>query len=101
MPPQNLTPEEYELHLQDLAQRLREFADTGQGDSSKLMREAEELFELSEDYPEVFHRHEDLQGLVAALLARKQQEKYRAGFEEREKRRAPGCLLGWLFGGTS
>ncbi len=90
----SLTSEEYELHLKDLADRLRTYFEGGGGDIGGLLKDAENVLELREEFPDVFQRHEQVEGLVAELLARGQQERFRSqGGAQREK---PGCLLGWL-----
>ena len=95
MPPSSLTREEFEQHLVDLAARLREHLD-GSGESPKqLLRDAEHVFELADEFPDVMARHEDVEGLVAALLARRQQEKFAAGASKSSE--PPGCLLGLLL----
>ena len=90
----SLTPQEYELHLKDLRDRLRTYLDTGVGDAKELTRDAEAVLELADNFPEVFQRYEDVQGLVGELLARQEQAKF---LSQSPPRQAPGCLLGWLL----
>ena len=95
MTAEGLTPEEFELHLKDLRERLRAYLTAGEGDARGLLRDAEFVLELAEGFPEVVERNEDVQGLVAEVLARRQQEKLFGQGDE--GRQAPGCLLGWLL----
>lgn len=96
---QPISPREYEMSIEALIDRIEIYLDTGEGDSQQIIREAEELLELKDVYPEAINRHPELQGLLGELLARKQQERFRANRKEGEEREAPGCLLGWLFSG--
>jgi len=97
MPDNVITPQEYELHLKDLTERLRAHLGGGGEDARTLLREAEELLELGEVYPEVLQRHTAVEGLVAGVLAHERQREFTGDlYSDRE---APGCLLGWLFGG--
>jgi len=91
-----ITRDEYELHLKDLSERLRAHLESGEGRGEELLREAEELLELGQEFPDVLEHHGELQGLVAELLARRQQEKFIA--TQQPQKEAPGCLLGWLLG---
>ena len=91
-----LTPQDYELALRDLKGKLEAYHQRGEGSRKALRREAEDVLSLSEQFPEVYARHPEIEGLVAELLAREQQAKYMASDAPRE---APGCLLGWLFKG--
>ncbi len=93
----SLTPQEYELHLKDLRERLRLYLDGGGGDLKQLMKDAEAVLELAEAFPEVLEHHTDVEGLVAELLARRQQAKFGTG--RAAPRQGPGCLLGWLTSG--
>jgi hypothetical protein len=90
-----LTPEEYELHLKDLRERLRLYLERGEGNSRQLLHDTESVLELADDFPEVMERNQDVHGLVGELLARQQQERFFA--ESAAPREAPGCLLGWFF----
>ena len=90
----SLTPEEYELHLKDLCGRLRTYLEGGGGDPGHLLKDAENVLELRDEFPDVFQRHEIVEGLVAELLARRQQDKFRS--QGTTRRETPGCLLGWL-----
>ena len=92
----SLTPEEYELHLKDLRERLKLYLERGEGDTRQLLHDTESVLELADEFPEVLKRHEDVQGLAAELLARRQQQKFVA--QSGAPREAPGCLLGWLLG---
>jgi len=91
----SLSRQEYELDLKRLAEELRLCLDGAGGDAGRLLRDAESLIELSGAFPDVYERHKNVEGLVAELLARRQQEqsfpKQSAGAD------APGCMLGWLF----
>jgi len=94
--PESLTPDEFELHVRDLRDRLREHTVSGSGDTKALLRDAEHVLELAADYPDVMERYPEVEGLVAEVLARRQQKRFLAtGTEAKE---SPGCLLGWLFG---
>jgi hypothetical protein len=93
--PASLTPEDYELALRDLEGRLNAYLQSGEGSRKDLRRAAEDVLSLSDQFPEVYARHPQLEGLVAELLAREQQERYMAFNAPRE---APGCMFGWLLG---
>jgi hypothetical protein len=88
-----LTPDEYDLHLKDLKERMQAFLEEGEGDLGKLLHDAEELVSMREEFPEVYARFPEVEGLCCALLARRQQIKVMGGPQEKE---APGCMLGWL-----
>ena len=92
----SLTPEEYELHLKDLRERLKSQLETGGGDIDALLRDAEHVLELAEEFPEVFARYEVVNGLTAEVLARRQQRNFLGA--QAPERESPGCLLGWLRG---
>jgi len=92
-----LTPQEYELHVRDLRERLRSFLESGAGDMKVLLHDAESVMELAEQYPEVVRRHPDLEGLVAELLARREQRRFTSAGTGSQQERS-GCLLGWLLG---
>ena len=94
MCPQSLTPAEYEAHLKDLEERLRLYLDRGEGSAGQLLKDAEHVFELADDYREVFDRHPSVEGLVGELLARKRQDQF---LPQAPPKRSPGCALGWLF----
>ncbi len=89
-----LTPEDIELHLKDLRERLTAFLERGEGKVTELRREAEQVFAVRDEFAEVFERHGDVEGLVADFLAREKQYQFMGGPEKPENR---GCLLGWLF----
>jgi hypothetical protein len=89
-----LSPEEYELHLKDLKQRLTDFVERGQGDPEQLRREAEQALSLADTFPDVYERYPEIEGMVGDLLARERQAEVFGTGQEREPR---GCLLGWLF----
>ena len=91
-----ITRDEYELHLRDLSERLRAHLESGEDKGEELMREAEELLELGPEFPDVLERHGEIEGLVAELLARRQQEKFIA--TQQPEKESSGGLLGWLFG---
>lgn len=89
-----LTPEEYELHLKQLRERLESHLDRGEGKRRELMDEAEKVLALQEQFPEVYAQYVDVEGLVADLLARKQQAKF---ISQPVSEQSPGCLLGWIL----
>jgi hypothetical protein len=89
-----LSPQDYESELKDLRQRLKLYLDSGVGDMKQLLKDAQRVLEMGAEYPEVLGRYRDVEGLVADLLARGQQQKFLSGQSSGE---APGCLLGWLF----
>ncbi|MFO8007043.1 MAG: hypothetical protein R6V05_04825 [Candidatus Brocadiia bacterium] len=91
-----LTPEEFEAHLQDLHARLTAYVERGEGDYERLRREAGEVLSLADEFPDVYARHREVEGLVAAMLAREKQKDFMAWNTPSE---APGCMFGWLFGG--
>lgn len=91
----HISPQEYELSLEALIDRIEAYLETGQGDSEQIVREASELLELKEIYPEAMRRHRELEGLLGELLAKREQERFTA--RQGKEREAPGCLLGWLF----
>jgi len=91
-----LTPQEYELHLKDLRQRLIEHLEGAGGENpDRLLKDAERVLELAETFPDVFRRHRDVEGLVADLLARREQQRFLAAQQPSQARQS-GCLLGWL-----
>jgi hypothetical protein len=94
-----LRPEEYENDIKALKRRLKDYLETGEGKEKELMDECEKVLALREEYPQVYARQEDLEGLIADMLARRQQKKFKA--DESVTQESPGCLLGWLFGGRS
>jgi hypothetical protein len=91
--PSSLTPDDYDLALRDLEGKLEAFIQRGEGSRRALRREAEDALSLRDEFPQVYARHPGIEGLVAELLAREQQERYMSFNAPRE---APGCLLGWL-----
>ena len=92
----SLTPQEYELHLKDLRERLHSYLKGGGENVDRLLRDAESVLELAETYPHVFERYREVEGLVAEVLARRRQQKFLA--QPSAPAEAPGCLLGWLSG---
>ncbi len=90
----SLTAQEFELHLKDLREKLREYLETGEGKYRDLRRQAENVLALAEEFPAVYRRYEDIEGLVAAMLAREKQKEFMTSEPAEEK---SGCLLGWLF----
>jgi hypothetical protein len=88
-----LSPQDYESELKDLRQRLKLYLDSGVGEMKQLLKDAQRVLEMGGEYPEVLGRYRDVEGLVADLLARGQQQKFLSGQSSGE---APGCLLGWL-----
>jgi len=93
-----LTPEEFELHLADLRERLLAHLGRGEGNRRSLLRDAEQVLALRDDFPEIYARHGDVEGMIADLLALRQQEKFSGSGTTSEP---SGCLLGWLFGRRS
>lgn len=91
-----LTPKEYELHLQDLRDRARAFLASGEGNIKQLLHDAESVLELGEEFPDVLERYGEVPGLVAGLLARRQQREVMG--TPAAGRESAGCLLGWLKG---
>jgi len=91
-----LTPEEYEMDLRDLRDRLLAFLERGEGRLGQLKADAEKVLVLAQDFPDVYERYRDVEGMVAEMLARAEQRRY-MGTDSRKE--APGCLLGWLFKG--
>jgi len=89
----SLTPEEFELHLKDLRERLCAHLERGEGEFKRLCKEAEELLALRGEFPDVSARYEDVEGLVAEMLARRKQRDFMASSAPAD---TPGCLLGWL-----
>jgi hypothetical protein len=53
------------------------------------------VLELAQDFPEILEGNQDVQGLAAELLARREQQRFLA--QSAAPREAPGCLLGWLL----
>jgi hypothetical protein len=49
---------------------------------------------MASQFRKEYERYPDLEGLVAEMLAREQQQKFMATDIPGE---APGCLLGWLM----
>ena len=90
-----LTPDEYDLHLQDLRRQLEAFLEAGEGDPKRIQKEAEELLSLREQYAEVYAQYPDIEGLCCELIARRQQMKVMGVGQAPGE--APGCLLGWLL----
>lgn len=91
----SLTPEDYELEIRQLKRDLKAYLERGEGDRKELRRKAEQVLKLSDEFPRVYADHSDLEGMVADLLAREEQEKFLSTEAPRE---SPGCLLGWLWG---
>ncbi len=91
---QGLTPQEFELHLKDLREKLRAHLERGEGSGSQIRRDAEQVLALAHEFPEVYARYPDVEGMVADLLAREQQKQI---FGTGQPREAPGCALAWLF----
>ena len=91
----SLTPQEFELHLEDLCARLTAYLERGEGKLERLLGEAEQVLPLRDEFPEVWARHQGVEGLVAEALARRRQQQVLGTPDRREP---PGCLLGWLLG---
>jgi hypothetical protein len=92
----HISPQEYELSLKALINRIKTYLESGEGDTDQIIREAQELLEMKDVYPEALRRHRELEGLLGELLARREQERFRGS--SKDEREAPGCMLGWLFG---
>jgi hypothetical protein len=90
----SLTPAEFELHLKDLRDRLRAYLERGEGNLKQLHKEAEAVLSLASEFPDVYERYQDVEGMVADMLARERQQ---AVFGTGAPPKAPGCALGWLF----
>ncbi len=90
----SLTPNEYELELQSLRESVTAYVERGEGDYKRIRGRAEELLLLRKEFPEVYSRHGDIEGVIADMLAREKQRQYMAWYKQEE---SPGCLLGWLF----
>ena len=91
----SLTPQEFELHLKDLRDRLAAYFERGEGSAKGLHKEAEAVLTLADQFPAVYARYPEVEGMVAELLAREQQLKV---FGTGQPSQAPGCALGWLLG---
>jgi hypothetical protein len=90
----SLTPQEFELHLRDLRDKLKAYLERGEGSLGQLRKEAEAVLALTHEFPVVWARYPEVEGMVADLLAR---EKQRQVFGTGQAREAPGCALAWLF----
>lgn len=90
----SLTPQEFELHLNDLREKLVAFLERGEGKLGQLRKEAEQVLTLRDQFPEVYDRHSDVEGLVADMLARERQLQVTGDNVAPEP---PGCLLSWLL----
>lgn len=93
-----VTPEEYELHLKQLREELRAHLERGQGKAAALLRQAEHVLKLRDEFADIYARYPDIEGMVAEMLARRQQKKFMASPRSDT---SPGCLLGWLLGRKS
>lgn len=91
----SLTPQEYEMELESLRDSITAYIERGEGEYKRIRRRAEELLLLRHEFPEVYARHEDIEGIIADLLAREKQKEFMSWYKEEEE--APGCLVGWLF----
>ena len=89
-----LTPQEYELHLRDLKERLVAYLERGEGDLEKLHRDAEELLSMMDEFREIYERFPELEGMLAEMLAREKQLQFMPKAPAAD---APGCLLGLLL----
>ena len=89
-----LTPQDYELHLRDLKERLVAYLERGEGDLKKLHRDAEELLSMVDEFAEVYARFPELEGMLAEMLAKEKQLQF---MPEAPAADAPGCLLGLLL----
>jgi hypothetical protein len=90
-----LTPAEYELHLKDLREKLSAYLERGEGSLKSLHKEAEAVLALADDFPKIYGRYPEVEGMVAELLAREKQQEV---FGMSAPTQAPGCVLGWLVG---
>ena len=97
MNPSSLTPQEFEQHVEELRTHLREYLEQDVGKYRQLRAEAEQVLRLAPDFPEVYEKFPDVEGLVAEMLAREKQKDFMASQEPDQE--APGCLLGWLARG--
>jgi len=88
-----VTEAEYETYLDDLRDRLKSYLDSGAGDRDRLLKDAEKVLELKDEHPQAFQRHKEVEGLVAELLARRQQQMFAQSMVCREQ---PGCIGSWL-----
>ncbi len=92
-----LSAEEYKLSLNSLTDRMEDFLDSGQGEADRLLQEAEELLDLKDEFPGIYEDHQEIERLIAALMAqRKQQEFMNTRAQGQQEKETPGCLLGWL-----
>lgn len=91
----SLTPQEYELHLKDLRDKLVAYLERGEGRLAGLHKEAEAVLTLADEFREVYERYPEVEGMVADMLARERQQRV-VGTGEPAK--STGCMLGWLFG---
>lgn len=91
----SLTPQEYELHLKDLRDKLVAYLERGEGSLAGLHKEAEAVLTLADEFREVYERYPEVEGMVADMLARERQQQI-VGTGAPAK--SAGCLLGWLFG---
>jgi len=94
MAPSSLTPQEFELHLRDLRDRLHAYLEGGEGSRREVQKLAEEVLSLRDQFPQVYERYPEVEGMVADMLARQRQEDI---FGTGRPREAPGCMLGWLL----
>ena len=92
-----LSPQGFELHMRDLRSKLSAYFERGEGSARQLLKEAENVFALAPQFPEVFARFPEVEGMVADLLARQRQEDVFGSGPARGRPNAPGCMLGWLF----
>ncbi len=93
----SLTSREYELHLKDMCERLKAYLEGGGEDPKHLLKDAENVLELADSFPEVFERYRRVEGLVAAVLAR--QKQHELFVTPKGPPDSPGCLLFWLLRG--
>jgi len=93
MAPSSLTPAEYEAHLKDLRDRLNLYLEKGEGNARQLLKDAEHVLELADEFAGIFKRYEVVEGLVAEILARRRQQE----FLQPQQQQSPGCVLGWLL----
>ncbi|MFP4175942.1 MAG: hypothetical protein ACOC2T_01345 [Planctomycetota bacterium] len=93
--------QEYSQYLDMLIDRMEQYLDSDEGSREQLMREARELLELKDVYPDVYDNHRKIEGLVGDMMARKHQERFIEQGGKEQEGQSPGCLIGWLMGGNS
>jgi hypothetical protein len=87
----------YDKLLADFKTRLRTYVEAGEGSEKRLMREAEDMLGYRAQFPETWQKHHEVEGLIAEVIARRQQLRAFTGMSGEKSQDAPGCLIGWLF----